>query len=341
MKYDQKDRPLSLVGQPEEGPTPVEHLKEDDTDLRSSESTSANLIPVATPPDRHLEAHPLANLFPTPTDAEFLALINDVLENGLHDPIVLYQGKILEGRTRHKVCRAAGLQPRYMEYVGDSPVAFVLSKNMHRRHMTPSQRAVLALDVHQALMEEKTRLQEDRQACSSKVAIPPPTGDPDHRPKTRDHLARVAGVSARTIQDARKVQQEAPDLIPAIQAGKSSVNGAIDTIRRRTKGAQTGSSKGSPGGNPPSGSQESSTAEASPTGAANKKTAATSANQASAADSLIVQDLLVPVQQGEEGSQDDRLRLPVYFVQAGQRTLVKGFSFSEDALLLYAEKRVD
>ena len=46
----------------------------------------------------NLEAHPLATLFRMMTDDELESLKGSIRENGLLEPIRLYQGKILDGR---------------------------------------------------------------------------------------------------------------------------------------------------------------------------------------------------------------------------------------------------
>jgi N6-adenosine-specific RNA methylase IME4 len=96
--------------------------------------------------------HPAAALYPMLEEEELAALAEDIKENGLRDALILVDdGKkewLLDGSNRGRACELAGVKPRFEEYSGptdmDSLVAFVISKNDKRRHLTPSVRAMIA-----------------------------------------------------------------------------------------------------------------------------------------------------------------------------------------------------
>ena len=106
------------------------------------------------------EIHELANIIPEMAAIEFDELVKDITENGLLDPITLYQGKILDGRHRYKACMQIGLVPEFEEYEGDNPIQYVLSKNLHRRHLTVGQQSFIGLNVKDA----EAVLAKERQA---------------------------------------------------------------------------------------------------------------------------------------------------------------------------------
>jgi hypothetical protein len=134
--------------------------------------TAANrLSPAARAADRRnsLQFHPLADLFPLMEGAEFDALVADIKKNGLHYPIILYDGKILDGRNRYRACLAAGFEPAVRNgdnWIGD-PASFVISRNIRRRHLTAEQKRDLI-----AKLLKRDPSKSDRQIAETVKASP-------------------------------------------------------------------------------------------------------------------------------------------------------------------------
>jgi ParB-like chromosome segregation protein Spo0J len=94
----------------------------------------------AAPANQELPFHPLADVFPLMEGAEFDALVPDIKANGLIEPIVMLDGMILDGRNRYRACVAADIESTFRPFTGDDPAAYVISANIHRRHLTPEQK---------------------------------------------------------------------------------------------------------------------------------------------------------------------------------------------------------
>lgn len=98
--------------------------------------------------------HPLAELFPLMDKLEFNCLIASMEKNGYNEdfPILLFKGKILDGRNRYKASKEANVEPTFIEFGGSYKDAEVynIEANMHRRHISKSQKAMIAAKAIQA-----------------------------------------------------------------------------------------------------------------------------------------------------------------------------------------------
>src|SRR6516164_5485567 len=89
-----------------------------------------------------LDPHPFSAMSPSISDDDFGKLAADIKRNGLHQPIMRYQGKILDGNNRYRACELVKIVPKFAEFTGDDAAArnYVISANIHRRHLSPDQR---------------------------------------------------------------------------------------------------------------------------------------------------------------------------------------------------------
>ena len=91
---------------------------------------------------RMLECHPYCLAIPEMTDQEFADLKEDISGSGLLEPIVLFEGMILDGRHRFRACMELEIEPWFKPFDGpDSACDYVISKNLRRRNLNEGQRA--------------------------------------------------------------------------------------------------------------------------------------------------------------------------------------------------------
>ena len=95
---------------------------------------------------------PSADIFPMMPDDELHELAADIKENGLREPVVISERDgvaiLVDGRNRRAACRIAGVEPSIRKLNGEDPDAYVLSANVHRRHMTKGQRAMAVAMIY-------------------------------------------------------------------------------------------------------------------------------------------------------------------------------------------------
>jgi N6-adenosine-specific RNA methylase IME4/ParB-like chromosome segregation protein Spo0J len=160
--------------------------------------------------------HVIANCWPLVEGQEFTALCESIVRHGLLSPIVLYEGRILDGRNRYRACMQAGVQPSFEEYTGEDPVEFCRAKNEVRRHLDTSQRSMVAARL--ATLSHGG----DRRTQAASLPV-----------ETQATAADKLKVSERSVRDAKKVISSAvPELAAAVDQGLIAVSTAASLADR-------------------------------------------------------------------------------------------------------------
>lgn len=173
-----------------------------------------------------MEYHEAANIFPLDEES-FDTLAADIRKNGLQVPIETLDGKILDGRRRWLACEIADIKPRFRAVTVDDPIAYVLSLNLHRRHLTPSQLSMVgarAREFYDQQAKERQRASGGDHRTKKAVVenLPPPDSG-----KARDQVGKVVGVSGKSIDYATKVLKEAvPEVAKAVDEGRMAISTA-------------------------------------------------------------------------------------------------------------------
>lgn len=126
-----------------------------------------------------LAIHPAAESFPLMDPERFEELKQDIRANGLRLPIVLCDGKILDGRNRYRACRELGIALRTEQAAGD-PWAYVWSVNGERRDLVAEQRYLIWKECH-----ERSESWQAQQAAIAEAGNRKRSETQAGRPKTR------------------------------------------------------------------------------------------------------------------------------------------------------------
>jgi len=181
-----------------------------------------------------VEFHEYANLFPLMEAEEFDTLVASVREHGLHEPIWLYEGKILDGRNRYLACLEAGVEPKFQQYEGDDPLAFSVLKNVHRRQLSASQRAAIAVDILPKLEAEARQRQLSKLKQNSKSVV---EKIPERQGNARDFAAQLLNVNPHYVSDAKRVKEVRPDLYEVMKAGGLHMKQALHEVHEEERAA--------------------------------------------------------------------------------------------------------
>ncbi len=171
----------------------------------------------------NLKPHPAADLFPMLPQADLETMAADIKANGQAVPIaILNAAFIIDGRNRYAACKLAGVEPKtremQSEFADDAEVIrFIISTNIHRRHLTESQRMIIATELAKLTPGDR-----DAQICASPTL-------------TQQQAADLMQVSRRGVQMAKKVSEDAPDLAVKVKSGEIKVSKAASMARERQR----------------------------------------------------------------------------------------------------------
>lgn len=178
-----------------------------------------------------LKDHPISALFDLATKAELAGLADDIEEHGQLETIDLYEGMILDGRNRYRACLSMGIEPRCSDWQenGVPPVDYVISKNLHRRHLTVAQRAVLGV----AILDYERQAALERKAAAGRSAAPGrpskkdmPNAAPLSKGLAAQRAAKKVGVGRTSVLAAELVAKESPKTFEKMRRGEISVTAA-------------------------------------------------------------------------------------------------------------------
>lgn len=164
-----------------------------------------------------LDPHPVSSLFPILDKEKLDDLALDIADRGLLEPIWLHRdGRILDGRNRYAACQMVDVEPTFRTWEGNDSdlVAFVVSLNLHRRHLDDSQRAMVAAKL--ATLPKGTNQHASVEAPSQAEA------------------AELMNVSRASVQRAKEVLTHGdPETVAAVEKGDVAVSAAAKTLKFR------------------------------------------------------------------------------------------------------------
>ena len=170
-----------------------------------------------------MEVSKYALLFPAIEGDDLESFEADVLANGVINPVLTYEGQVLDGRNRWEACERLGLDCP-VERIEDkdwfdestfSPYTYVASLNFSRRHLTQSQKAMVSADLARIRMEE-SRLDNMKGETAEDA---------------RKAAADAVGVSESYTKRAQFVDDQDKDLADEVRRGETSVSAAYKEAR--------------------------------------------------------------------------------------------------------------
>lgn len=153
------------------------------------------------------QQHPLSAAFPAMSAEDFQGLKDSITEIGVQNPITLFEGMVIDGWHRYTAATELGMDCPVVELGDVDPRHFVLAQNKSRRHVTQAQLAMATTTVYAWRPVGNPAFSQSGTECP--IA------------KSNAQLAEAAGVSEKTIKQAKAVQTKAaPEVIAAVKSGE-------------------------------------------------------------------------------------------------------------------------
>jgi hypothetical protein len=156
--------------------------------------------------------HPLSAAFPAMSADDFQALKDSIENIGVQNPVTLLDGMVIDGWHRYTAAMELGMPCPTVELGDVDPRDFAWGQNGPRRHMTSAQLASATAAVYAWYPANGDAQKAGGGALSSPPTLPV---------KSNAELASIAGVSVRSIQQAKSVHTNAaPEVIAAVKSGE-------------------------------------------------------------------------------------------------------------------------
>ena len=198
--------------------------------------------------------HPVASLFPMIDDDALNALAEDIEKNGQREPIIVAyldeamidEPVVIDGRNRHAACKLAGIEPefKFVMSLNDRELSpqviadWIISHNLHRRHLTTSQKAMVGQGYLAYLKEEAKKRQLDgaRKGAEvtnsgGRVSAKSREAAKGRESRSDTQAAKLVGVGEKSIRDADYVATHDPELAQQVRDSKVTVSAAAKRIR--------------------------------------------------------------------------------------------------------------
>lgn len=177
------------------------------------------------------------SLIPPLADDEYSRLERSIIAEGVRDPIITWNGTIVDGHNRYRICQEHGIAFKTAEIVfgsKDAAKIWIIENQFGRRNLNSYQKSVLALQLEPLYAAEAKRRQSGGQGG---VLLSQKSDEASHI-RTDERLAQVAGVSRDTIRKVKAIETEAAKgneaAIEARQklmdGGSSSIHGAYVAV---------------------------------------------------------------------------------------------------------------
>lgn len=169
-----------------------------------------------------------------PEEYEFLK--QDIRQHGLKHAIVLYQGKILDGWHRYRICLELSIKPRFVTLDQDAEIlAEAITQNLARRQLIPAQRYGVFLRIADKFPEVQARIDAAKQNAKRRQEAGRGRSEPQLRQRSSEAVGQMCGVSHATVERVDRLRRLSPEWFEEVMEGKTTF---LHALNRAAAGAR-------------------------------------------------------------------------------------------------------
>jgi hypothetical protein len=166
-----------------------------------------------------------AQLIPRPSEEELDELLECLKRDGCRDAIVAWDGIVIDGHNRYRLCRENGIPyaVKHMEFDDrDDVIVWMIQTQLGRRSLTAYTRTQLVLKK-EAMLKEEAAIRKTQKSAG--------VGE------TRELIAKEAGVSRDTVAKVKVIEQRADEETKqALHSGETRIHAVYKKLINKPVG---------------------------------------------------------------------------------------------------------
>jgi DNA modification methylase len=178
----------------------------------------------------------LESLIPPLSNEEFKQLERNILEEGIREPLITWNGILIDGHNRYRIAQEHDINYETLEKEFDNIFlvkVWMIYNQFGRRNLSNYWRSVLALELEDVFKVKAKEIKAEKISEFRKTGEISQISD---KPDTKKDLAKIANVSHDTIAKVKKIQANAtPEVKEKLNTGTMSINEAYKEIKKEEK----------------------------------------------------------------------------------------------------------
>ena len=161
---------------------------------------------------------------------EYAKLEQSIIDDGCRDPLVVWDGILIDGHNRYEICTKHGIHfdTKDMYFANHAEAKLWMLKNqLGRRNLSDYDRVQLALELEN-IYKDMGKANMVAGGHDRKKGLENST-NPSQQVNTRKEIAKIAGVSDNTVAKVKKINElGSTEVKQALAEGKTSINAAYN-----------------------------------------------------------------------------------------------------------------